>query len=291
MESTTVRTIFAVHVTRLAQPLEVGSCVRFFDGGELAERSLVMNGKALPDVLSALGTAAALFIYDRLPRFQPAAPAIRLWATHIIRGIRPGKVERPERAAAGNGAESRLVVAACLPRLARELPPALLTGERERRDVVDVRLAQVAPFICFCHARPRTVVVFPALVPVPRPKRGRAVKLLAAMVTAYRRAFDLCDGAGGSQSRFGLRTVAASVFYGCFFYSFGHYAPPFGVSIPPFGGVGSVAYVAVEQGRKGISVELKPSYWRQSVRNLESVGQEQHEQAVGLFALNGMDVA
>lgn len=38
----------------------------------------------------------------------------------------------------------------------------------------------------------------------------------------------------------------------------------------PFMGVGSEVYGAVMAGRKGIGVELKPSYYRQAVKNLES---------------------
>ena len=40
----------------------------------------------------------------------------------------------------------------------------------------------------------------------------------------------------------------------------------------PFSGIGSTGYVAVENGRHYIGVELKPAYWRQSVRNLERAG-------------------
>ncbi len=46
----------------------------------------------------------------------------------------------------------------------------------------------------------------------------------------------------------------------------------------PFMGVGSEVYCAVQLGRKGIGVELKPSYFKQSVRNLETV---QHKVEVG----------
>lgn len=37
----------------------------------------------------------------------------------------------------------------------------------------------------------------------------------------------------------------------------------------PFMGVGSEVYSAVILGRKGIGVELKNSYYRQAVKNLE----------------------
>ena len=36
-------------------------------------------------------------------------------------------------------------------------------------------------------------------------------------------------------------------------------------------GVGSEVYVAVEMGRKGIGIELKESYYKQSLRNLKSL--------------------
>lgn len=39
----------------------------------------------------------------------------------------------------------------------------------------------------------------------------------------------------------------------------------------PFGGVGSEPYCAVELGRKGIGIELKPEYWRIGVKNLEAL--------------------
>lgn len=40
----------------------------------------------------------------------------------------------------------------------------------------------------------------------------------------------------------------------------------------PFMGVGSEVYGAVELGRKGIGVELKPSYYRQAVKNVAAAG-------------------
>lgn len=40
--------------------------------------------------------------------------------------------------------------------------------------------------------------------------------------------------------------------------------------LTPFAGVGSEAYGAVLNGRKAIGIELKPSYYRQAVRNLEA---------------------
>lgn len=42
--------------------------------------------------------------------------------------------------------------------------------------------------------------------------------------------------------------------------------------LTPFMGVGSEVYGAVKHGRRGVGIELKPSYFRQAVRNLETVG-------------------
>jgi hypothetical protein len=44
--------------------------------------------------------------------------------------------------------------------------------------------------------------------------------------------------------------------------------------LTPFMGVGSEVFEAVRQGRVGVGVELKPSYYVQAVRNLENVDQE-----------------
>ena len=41
--------------------------------------------------------------------------------------------------------------------------------------------------------------------------------------------------------------------------------------LTPFMGVGSEVYSSVRRGRRGIGIELKPSYFRQAVKNLESV--------------------
>lgn len=44
------------------------------------------------------------------------------------------------------------------------------------------------------------------------------------------------------------------------------------VVLTPFMGVGSEVYMAVKMRRKGIGVELKSSYYRQALRNLQSLG-------------------
>lgn len=47
------------------------------------------------------------------------------------------------------------------------------------------------------------------------------------------------------------------------------YSNPGDVLCSPFMGVGSEIYSAVISGRKGVGAELKPSYYRQSVKNME----------------------
>ena len=41
--------------------------------------------------------------------------------------------------------------------------------------------------------------------------------------------------------------------------------------LTPFMGVGSEVYGAVQNGRRGVGVELKPSYYRQALANLAAV--------------------
>ena len=56
------------------------------------------------------------------------------------------------------------------------------------------------------------------------------------------------------------------------------------VVLSPFMGVGSEVYGAVKLGRRGIGVELKPSYFRQAVKNLKSLEVvKQHETTGSLF--------
>ncbi len=53
----------------------------------------------------------------------------------------------------------------------------------------------------------------------------------------------------------------------------------------PFAGVGSEIYQAVRMGRKGIGIDLKTSYWNQSVRNLATVDEPDQEKL--LFDVDG----
>lgn len=49
------------------------------------------------------------------------------------------------------------------------------------------------------------------------------------------------------------------------------WSAPGDIVLTPFAGIGSEVYVAVEMGRKGIGIELKPSYFEQAVRNLRHI--------------------
>jgi len=62
------------------------------------------------------------------------------------------------------------------------------------------------------------------------------------------------------------------------------------IVLTPFMGVGSEVYGAVSLGRRGIGCELKPSYYRQAVKNLEALSIERpSENQDMLFALDELD--
>jgi DNA modification methylase len=46
--------------------------------------------------------------------------------------------------------------------------------------------------------------------------------------------------------------------------------------LSPFAGIGSEVYTAVKLGRKGIGIELKPSYWSTAVNNLQALELSMH---------------
>lgn len=55
--------------------------------------------------------------------------------------------------------------------------------------------------------------------------------------------------------------------------------------LSPFAGIGSEVYTAVKFGRRGVGIELKPSYWRTAVNNLRSLANEITEPS--LFGSDG----
>lgn len=49
------------------------------------------------------------------------------------------------------------------------------------------------------------------------------------------------------------------------------YSNPGELVLSPFGGIGSEPYVAVKNGRRAVSCELKPSYWQSSVKVMQDL--------------------
>lgn len=56
------------------------------------------------------------------------------------------------------------------------------------------------------------------------------------------------------------------------------------VVLTPFMGIGSEVYAAVQAGRKGIGIELKPSYFKQAIKNLKGVDEVKEDAQINLFA-------
>jgi DNA modification methylase len=59
---------------------------------------------------------------------------------------------------------------------------------------------------------------------------------------------------------------------------------PGDVVLSPFAGIGSEGYVAIQEGRKFVGIELKPEYFQWAVRNLKSA-ESAHQPS--LFDLEG----
>lgn len=60
--------------------------------------------------------------------------------------------------------------------------------------------------------------------------------------------------------------------------------------LSPFAGVGSEVYGAVQLGRRGLGIELKPSYFKQAVYNLEQLSKTSQEpEQRDLFSLAGVE--
>lgn len=59
--------------------------------------------------------------------------------------------------------------------------------------------------------------------------------------------------------------------------------------LTPFMGVGSEVYSAVRNGRLGIGIELKPSYYRQALRNMETVNNDESDQIAFELAFDDSD--
>ncbi len=62
--------------------------------------------------------------------------------------------------------------------------------------------------------------------------------------------------------------------------------------LTPFMGVGSEVYSAVRNGRRGIGIELKPSYYKQAAMNIKYLKEtDGQNDGVDLFSLTGVEVA
>jgi hypothetical protein len=64
------------------------------------------------------------------------------------------------------------------------------------------------------------------------------------------------------------------------------WSAPGDVVLTPFLGIGSEVYSAVKMGRRGIGIELKPSYFRQAVKNLAAL---KEDRVVNLFSMDAAE--
>ena len=55
--------------------------------------------------------------------------------------------------------------------------------------------------------------------------------------------------------------------------------------LTPFMGVGSEVYGAVANGRRGVGIELKPSYFKQALKNVATAGDGPQTEQVALFGM------
>ncbi len=56
------------------------------------------------------------------------------------------------------------------------------------------------------------------------------------------------------------------------------------IVLTPFMGIGSEVYAAVQAGRKGIGIELKPSYYNQAIKNLKSCEEIKEDSQLSMFS-------
>jgi hypothetical protein len=64
---------------------------------------------------------------------------------------------------------------------------------------------------------------------------------------------------------------------------------PGDIVLTPFMGVGSEVYAAVSAGRRGVGIELKDTYFRQAIKNMETVDEARIEEPT-LFDMNTLGV-
>lgn len=78
-----------------------------------------------------------------------------------------------------------------------------------------------------------------------------------------------------------LRNQGVPTWRGVSIFNDNHHNMEPGIQLP-ITAVGSEAYGAVYNGRKAIGIELKPTYFRQAVKNLELAGKELKEGELAL---------
>lgn len=69
------------------------------------------------------------------------------------------------------------------------------------------------------------------------------------------------------------------------------YSNPGETILDPFMGIGSTAYVAIEQGRNAVGFELKESYHAVALKNVEKAQRAKNHEQVDLFSLAGVEIA
>ena len=67
------------------------------------------------------------------------------------------------------------------------------------------------------------------------------------------------------------------------------YSNPSETLLTPFMGVGSEVFGALINGRLGVGIELKPSYYRQAIKNMAFVAQYAVHEELDLFSLAGIE--
>jgi DNA modification methylase len=59
---------------------------------------------------------------------------------------------------------------------------------------------------------------------------------------------------------------------------------PNDIIFSPFGGIGSEPYVALEQGRRTVAIELKPEYYEQMVKNIAELTEDDNQITLSEFS-------
>lgn len=91
-----MRTWFGAHMAGLTKTYQVAANICIFCGGELAERSDVVDRQTFANVLSAVSTIPLLFIHDNKADTLPVSTSICFCAANPIRGLFAGHMLGPK---------------------------------------------------------------------------------------------------------------------------------------------------------------------------------------------------